>query len=113
MSGDAARVQSKMDRVAGQAFLSARQFLKGQGQIIDFESRRAEAAMARLNAAQSYEDYRDALTELQDAVRVGMMKVQMTAGQGGASPAPAASAPSGIDPSIWDAMTPEERALFQ
>lgn len=80
-SGDAARVQSRMDQVAGQGFMAARQFLKGQGQITDFESRRAEAAMARLNAAQSYGDYVDALREFQDAVRVGVMKAELAAKQ--------------------------------
>lgn len=87
-SGDSQRVQSKMDQVSGQAFMAARQFLKGQGQITDFESRRAEAAMARLNAAQNYEDYRQALEELKDALQVGLMKARAAAQGGRASGSP-------------------------
>lgn len=89
MSADAARVQSKMDQVTGQGFMAARQFLKGQGQITDFESRRAEAAMTRMNAAQSYDDYVDALREFQDAVRVGVLKAELAAGQSGGGQSPA------------------------
>ena len=92
-SADAARVQSRMDQVSGQGFMAARSFLKGQGQITDFESRRAEAAMSRMNAAQSYEDYVAALEEFQDAVRVGLMKVEAAARSGQlaeSTPAPAA-----------------------
>lgn len=84
VSADAQRVQSRMDQVAGQGFMAARAFLKGQGQITDFESRRAEAAMARLNAAQSPADYRAALEEFKDAVEVGLMKAKAAARNSGA-----------------------------
>jgi len=99
VSADAARVQSKMDQLGGGAFLQARQMLKGQGAITDFESKRAEAAYARLNAAQSPEDYKAALTEFKDALTTGLAKLRSQAamvpgpqpgiqqGQAGAQPA--------------------------
>ena len=78
----------KLERLQGQAFLQARQFLKGQGQITDFESRRAEAAMAQLSTAQSEEQFRAALEEFKAAVQSGVQKAEMNAGRGGAAPAP-------------------------
>ena len=90
-SPDAARVQSRMDQVGGQGFMAARQFLKGQGQITDFESRRAEAAIARMSAAQDYGDYVEAMREFQDAVRVGVMKAEQAAGKQTTGEAPAAA----------------------
>ncbi|MDR6335766.1 hypothetical protein GGQ86_004262 [Xanthobacter flavus] len=108
---DAARVQSKMDQLGGGAFLQARQMLKGQGAITDFESKRAEAAYARLNAAQSFEDYKAALTEFKDALTSGLTKLRSQAAmvpgagsgqpQGGASGAGQGSgqyAPGGMQP---------------
>lgn len=97
ISGDAARVQSKMDQLQGGAFLQARQMLKGGGAITDMEGRRAEAAFARLNAAQSESDYISALNEFNDAVNAGYAKLQAQAAGGGApaSPAAPATAPRG------------------
>jgi hypothetical protein len=82
-SGDAARVQSKMDQLRGGTFLQAREMLKGGGAITDFEGKKAEDAFARLNAAQSEKDYIDALNDFNDAVRDGVTKLQQSA-EGGA-----------------------------
>lgn len=80
LSGDAARVQGKMDQVQGGAFLQARQMLKGGGAITDYEGAKAEAAFARMGAAQSYDDYKAALGEFKDAVNQGYAKLQAQAG---------------------------------
>lgn len=107
---DAARVQSKMDQLGGGAFLQARQMLKGQGAITDFESKRAEAAYARLNAAQSFEDYKAALTEFKDALTTGLTKLrsqaamvpggggQVQGGVSGAGQSGGRYAPGGMQP---------------
>ena len=72
VSGDAVRVQGKIDRLSGQAFIAARQMLKGGGQITDYESKRAEKAYSLLmNTRLNDEDYRDALIEFKDAVKAG------------------------------------------
>ncbi len=73
---EAKRVQSKIDQLKGGAFIAARDWLKGQGPITDFESARAEAAYARLNTAQSPEDFRLALEDFRNAVKSGADKVR-------------------------------------
>ena len=85
VSGDAARVQSKMDQILGGAFLQARDLLKGAGAITDFESQKAESAFIRMNAAQNEEDFRSAMRDFQSAVRSGMSKLDQISG-GGAAP---------------------------
>jgi len=92
VSADAVRVQAKIDRLSGQAFIAARQMLKGGGQITDFESKRAEAAYSLLmNTRLSDEDYRAALMEFKDAVQAGYNRLMAQAEAGGASsPQPAA-----------------------
>lgn len=107
VSGDAARVQSRMDQLGGGAFLQARQLLKGQGAVTDFESKRAEAAYARLNTAQSLDDYKAALAEFKDALGTGLAKIRAQAGMVPGSGQPAGvpgqgggqgAAPAGGDP---------------
>ena len=86
VSADAVRVQAKIDRLSGQAFIAARQMLKGGGQITDFESKRAEAAYSLLmNTRLSDEDYRAALIEFKDAVQAGYNRLMAQAEAGGAS----------------------------
>lgn len=81
VSQDSARVQSKIQQLAGEAFLSARQALKGGGAITDYEGQKAEAALARLNQAQSEEDFKAALDEFNYHVQLGMHLLQQQAGQ--------------------------------
>jgi hypothetical protein len=91
ITADAARVQSKMDQISGGAFLQARQLLKGGGAITDFESKKAEQAFIRMNAAQNKEDFRKAMTDFLDAARAGLPKLQAAApGAGATGAAPAA-----------------------
>lgn len=92
ISGDAARVQSKMDQIGGQAFLQAFETLRGGGQISNVEGERATAALARLNTAQSPQDYRKALDELSAIVRTSLDRARRSAGAGsGNNPPPGAS----------------------
>lgn len=72
----------KIDQLRGEAFLEARQMLKGGGAITDFESARAEAAIARLDQAQSEAEFRAALQEFKAAVASGVQKLEMAAGGG-------------------------------
>lgn len=95
VSSDANRVQSKIQQLAGEAFLSARQALKGGGAITDYEGQKAEAALARLNTAQSEEDFKAALDEFNYHVQLGMHLLQQQAGQQRMEQGNTVPAPSG------------------
>ncbi len=84
VSAEAARVQSKMDQIGGQAFLQAFNSLKGGGQITEIEGQKATQAIARLNAAQKPADYRQALNELRQIVSTGVQRARQQAGGGAA-----------------------------
>ncbi len=100
ISGDANRVQGKMDQVQGGAFLQARSMLKGGGAITDYEGKKAEEAFTRLSAAQNVDDYKAALDEFNYYVQAGLAKLQGQAGQrplyqgGGMGQQPGAPAPA-------------------
>lgn len=97
---DSVRAQSKIDAIRGGAFLQARQMLKGGGAITDYEGQKAEAAYARLNQAQSEEDFKAALDEFNFYVQQGLQKLQAQAGQqrmGGGMPQRSAPAPQGAN----------------
>lgn len=81
VSADAARVQGKLNQLQGGAFLQARQMLKGGGAITDYEGQKAEGAYARLNQAQTPEDFKAALDEFNYYVQAGLQKLQAQAGQ--------------------------------
>ncbi|AVH44010.1 hypothetical protein [Agrobacterium tumefaciens] len=86
LTSDAARVQSKMDQINGQTFLQAFNALKGGGAITEIEGQKATEAMARLNTAQSLEDYQAALSELRGVVTRGIANARAKA-NGATAPA--------------------------
>jgi hypothetical protein len=88
ITADAARVQSKMDQIQGGAFLQARQLLKGGGAITDFESKKAEQAFIRMNAAQEIGDFTKAMNDFLDAVRAGLPKLETAAPATGGAATP-------------------------
>jgi hypothetical protein len=106
-----ANAMARVEQMSGNAFLSGRQMLKGGGAITDFESRKAEAAFARLSTAQSKEEFILALDEFQQAVTAGYEKLQAQAGATQISgSAPAGGMPGGpvaVNPQtgervVWD-----------
>lgn len=66
----------RIGQLQSNAWLSARAMLKGGGPITDYESRKAEAAVARLGRAKTVEDYQSALKELRDAITEGEAKLR-------------------------------------
>lgn len=66
-----ARADAKAKQLEGQSFLQAFQMLKGGGAITEAEGRKATAAVARLDRAQSTKDYKDALQELRGIIERG------------------------------------------
>src|SRR5690606_6640670 len=83
---DAQGAQALADQITGQTFLQAYQMLKGGGQITEIEGAKAEAAMARLNTAQSEREYRQALSDLRSVLRSSLARQQAFA-NGGQPPA--------------------------
>jgi hypothetical protein len=82
--GDAGlSVIQKIAQLQGNAWLGARALLKGGGAITDYESRKAEAAMARLSRAQGDKEFQAALADLKTAITDGMAKLE---GAGSGSP---------------------------
>jgi hypothetical protein len=78
----------KIAQLQSTTWLSARQMLKGGGAITDYESRKAEAAMARLSRVQGEDEFKAALKDLRDAIEAGQKKLAGT-------PAPDAAASAG------------------
>ncbi len=73
-------VIQKIYQLQNTAWLAARDLLKGGGQITDYESRKAEGAMSRLERAQGTTEYKAALQDLRDAITDGVAKLK-AAGQ--------------------------------
>jgi len=77
----AKRAATKIDQLQGQVFLEAYQRLKGAGVITEIEGQKAEQALARLDRAQSDEDFKSALMELRTTVQTAKKRAELMAGQ--------------------------------
>lgn len=82
----------KLDQLKGRTFLEAFSQLKGGGAISEVEGKKAEAAIAALDAAQSEKQFMESLDELRGIVESGMERLRQKTR--GGSAAPSASAPS-------------------
>jgi hypothetical protein len=98
MSDDGRRALTRFNQMEGTAFLEGRSMLKGGGAITDFESKKAEAAFARLSRSLSENDAREALKDFKDAVNSGLEKLRAKAKGGTPSAAPAGAAAPAADP---------------
>lgn len=87
---------ARYNQLKGTAFLQAFGLLRGGGAITEIEGAKAEAAMARMDRAQSETDFRAALKDFRDAVQVGVQKLKTRAGVSESAPASAAAAPTRI-----------------
>jgi hypothetical protein len=72
--------QANADRLKGTVFLKAFEALKGGGQITEIEGKKAEAAMARLQEAQTEESYLAALNELKASLGTALEAARGKAG---------------------------------
>jgi hypothetical protein len=76
------KIRGYVEELMGTAFLEARNMLKGQGPITDFESGRAEKAYARMEKAIKAGDpavFEEALTDFDQAVDDGIRKLRANA----------------------------------
>lgn len=65
---DATNFQVLLDQIGGAAFLQGFQSLKGGGAITEIEGKKAEQAIARLNRAQSDEEFKKSLQDLREVL---------------------------------------------
>lgn len=70
--GDQARGVARINQLKGGAFLTAYESLRGGGHITEVEGQKGEDAIARLNRAQTYEDFSAALRDLRGVVLGGL-----------------------------------------
>jgi hypothetical protein len=79
-----------MKQAQGGAFLQSFEMLKGGGPITEIEGQKATEAIARMNRAQTKEDFDDALNDYIGAVDAGYRKLEAQAASGpsGAMPQP-------------------------
>ena len=86
---------ARIGQLQSNAWLSARAMLKGGGAITDYESKKAEAAVARLERPKDAKEFKQALKDLRDAITEGEAKLKGKGAAPAASPAPTDAAPSG------------------
>jgi len=98
----------------GGAFLEAFQALKGGGHITEIEGVKATQALTRMSKAQKEEEFKKAAREFQDAIGAGVKRAQRTASMEPRGAAQTSTTvPQGITPEEWNAMPPEDKALWQ
>lgn len=86
---------ARYNQLKGTAFLQAYGQLRGGGAITEIEGKKAEDAMARMDRAQSETDFKKALEDFRDVVKIGVERLRARAGVTGASPvAPTQPAPN-------------------
>ena len=101
--GKQARGVARIEQLKGGAFLTAYQELKGGGQITEAEGQKAEAAFARLNRVQDYEDHIAALRDLRAIIDGGLTRARKQAGLSTTDANPVPEAPP--LPSGWKVRT--------
>lgn len=70
---------NRLDQLKGGAFLEAYNTLKGGGQITEVEGKKATAAIARMDKAQSENEFKAAVKDYQDVIRKGVNRAKMKA----------------------------------
>lgn len=88
----------KLGQLGSQAWFAARDLLKGGGQITDYESQKAERAVARLSRAKGEEELVAALDDLRSAIVEGEAKLRAAGKLPSAPTAPQAGASSILTP---------------
>ena len=71
-----------VEQAKGKTFLEAFNSLKGGGQITEAEGQKATQALARLDRAQTPEDFEKSLADLEQVIRLGASRAQNAAGGG-------------------------------
>jgi hypothetical protein len=85
-----------LNQIGGKQFLEAFESLKGGGQITQIEGDKATQAIARMSRAQTEPEFRAAVKEFKDIVKIGMERAASKAGSPD-SPAPRTVVRTGVD----------------
>lgn len=72
---DAADFRAVLNQIGGSAFLQAFESLKGGGQITEMEGKKATDAIARLDRAQSDEEFKQSLNDLRQVMADGYRRL--------------------------------------
>lgn len=86
--------RARLEQLQGKQFLEAYQTLKGGGQITEVEGNKAQNAIARMQTAQTEEEFKKAVQEFREVLNTGLTRARQKAQQGGA---PAAAQPQEFD----------------
>lgn len=97
---DAYNFRVKNTQAQAQSFMGARESLKGAGQVTDFEGERGQTAIAALNAAQSKEQYLQAVKDLKRMMQASYDDLVKKAGMAGGATAPAPQMPAANQESL-------------
>lgn len=103
MGGKGRDALARYNQLKGRSFLQAYSTLRGGGQITEVEGTKAENAMARMDRAQSEEDFTQALKDFRDAVQTGVQKLKERAGRS-SQPAAVPAQTSSIPPIAINAL---------
>mgnify|MGYP006278326721 CR=1 FL=1 len=117
---DPAGFKALYNQVKGATFLEAFGRLRGGGSITEVEGAKAEAALNRMNKAQSEAEFIEAAREFQQNLRKGMELAKQKAGVPNrantlATPSTPSrnTPPKGITQREWDSMSESEKALWK
>lgn len=71
---------TRLEQIGGKQFLEAFQNLKGGGQITEVEGKKATDAIARMNRAQTVEEFDASVKDFQNVVETGLQRAAKKAG---------------------------------
>lgn len=106
----AADFLTDLEGLKGKAFLQAFEQLKGAGAITEKEGEAATKATAILDTSRSEDAFKRGLEDLKQITLTAQARAAAKLGK---EIPTATAAPRGIAQAEWDAMTPEERKLFE
>lgn len=78
----AADFKTRLDQVQGAQFLQAYETLKGGGQITEVEGKKAEAAIARMNRAQTEGEFIKSVEDFEQVIAAGLARANQKANPG-------------------------------
>jgi hypothetical protein len=106
-----------IEQLQSEIFPMAIQALRGLGAMSEMEGKAISASVASLDRKRGTPEFQAELTRIQDvlAEKLSIAEQKAQGNMTGAAPAgemPASARDAGIDPGLWQFMSPEDRALW-